>query len=66
MGDKMNRPLFDQIERLRESIPKDEQEEMVTDIIEILKKHQLTYTQAYSMLGLTRDTLAAISVSLIL
>lgn len=62
----MNEGLFRRIAELRESIPENEQEEIVAAIIDIFKKHKITFSQAYNMLGLAKQSLSAISETLVL
>lgn len=59
--------LFADIENmLQKQISKEQTEKMVTEIIDILKKNQLTYDQAYGILDTARTTLTAMSYSVAL
>ena len=58
--------LFERIERLRDSIPVEEQKETAERIISVLREHQLTFSQAMDILDLTKSTLDVMSRSLLL
>ena len=51
------RKLFDEVTRLKDLIGEDEQEKMVTDIINVFKEHKLTYNQSFEILDLVKVTL---------
>lgn len=55
------RKLFDEITRLKDLIGEDEQEKMVTDIINVFKEHKLTYNQSFEILDLVKVTLSTLS-----
>lgn len=53
--------LFDEVTRLKDLISEDEQEKMVTDIINVFKEHKLTYNQSFEILDLVKVTLSTLS-----
>lgn len=55
------RKLFDEVTKLKDLISADEQEKMVTDIINVFKEHKLTYNQSFEILDLVKVTLSALS-----
>lgn len=55
------RKLFDEVTRLKDLIGEDEQEKMVTDIINVFKEHKLTYNQSFEILDLVKVTLSTLS-----
>ncbi len=55
------RKLFDEVTKLKDLISADEQEKMVTDIINVFKEHKLTYNQSFEILDLVKVTLSTLS-----
>ena len=55
------RKLFDEVTKLKDLISADEQEKMVTDIINVFKEHKLTYNQSFEILDLVKVNLSTLS-----
>ena len=55
------RKLFAEVTKLKDLISADEQEKMVTDIINVFKEHKLTYNQSFEILDLVKVTLSTLS-----
>ena len=55
------RKLFDEVTKLKDLISADEQEKMVTDIINVFKEHKLTYNQSFEILDLVKVTISTLS-----
>jgi len=53
--------LFETIREARAIVSADESKEIAASIIDVMKQHQLTYSQTYKILDVTKATLAAMS-----
>ena len=56
--------LYDEIDKLRDEIPKDEQKEIAAKIIDTLRGHRLTFHQAHRVLEVVKATLEAMAKGL--
>jgi hypothetical protein len=53
--------VFETLASTNERISEEEAKEVTASIIDVLKQHQLTYSQAYAVLDVAKATLMAMS-----
>jgi malate/lactate dehydrogenase len=58
--------VFETLKFTNERISEEKTKEVAASIIDVLKQHQLTYSQAYAVLDVTKATLMAMSELLVL